>query len=380
MIGKTGLSLLAFLGAGHTPDSGTEYSDVAAGAVSFLLAVQDERTGHFGDTSSYGHAVATYALAECYALTNMAELRRPLERATEWIVSHQETNRDQRLFGGWGYYYPDGHEFDRWPRASVTVWQVMALESARLGGIDVEDRVFADARTFLLGCWDRERRAYRYSHDPTRLRSDYDVLPGSTPASLFALSLLGEDVSAGDYRTARAYVLDRVPDGYRYRGDDAFVHRAQGNLYFWYYGSLALFRVGGSPWERWNTAMKETLLPSQESDGFLAADLRLCARVRRGRRRRSVLQHGGLRADPRGVLPLLHDLVEGRVGAESSPLAVRSVGGLAGPPHSGREAPGVAAARLTGEGPGTPRPWEGPPGVSSRTLPGPIVPMVTGPG
>ena len=62
-------------------------------------------------------------------------------------------------------------------------------------------------------------------------------------------------------------MLERAPDGYRYTSDDAFVFRARGNLYFWYYATLAMFRLGGSPWERWNAAMKETLLESQSDDG-----------------------------------------------------------------------------------------------------------------
>jgi hypothetical protein len=28
-----------------------------------------------------------------------------------------------------------------------------------------------------------------------------------------------------------------------------------------------MFRVGGTPWERWNLALKETLLPAQDEDG-----------------------------------------------------------------------------------------------------------------
>jgi hypothetical protein len=62
-------------------------------------------------------------------------------------------------------------------------------------------------------------------------------------------------------------VTSRAPDGYRYTSDDAFVFRAQGNLYFWYYGTMALFRIGGADWERWNASMKNALLPAQEQDG-----------------------------------------------------------------------------------------------------------------
>jgi len=266
-IGKTGLSMLAFLGAGHTHRSDTQYSPVVLSAVEYLLAIQDEDRGHFGLTSSYGHAIATYALAECYALTKDTSLEQPIQQAVRWILAHQETRTSGRRFGGWSYYYPSGRDYDGWPRASITAWQVMALESARLGGIDVPDQTFDGAKQFLTNSWDDRMGAFRYSHDPDRVRSNYPTLPGSTPASMFALSLMGEDLSSARWSEAVRFVMRRMPDGYRYRGDDAFVSNATGNLYFWYYSTLALFRMGGPSWNQWNEAMKETLLGSQQDDG-----------------------------------------------------------------------------------------------------------------
>ena len=143
----------------------------------------------------------------------------------------------------------------------------MALESARLAGLEVPDAAFENAHTFLTNAWDRRRGAYRYSHDPERLDSAYPILPGSTPAALFALSLMGEDIASPKFSAAREFLLERQPSGYRYTGDDDFVYRARGNLYFYYYATLALFRVGEGPWRAWNEAMKETLLPAQEEDG-----------------------------------------------------------------------------------------------------------------
>ncbi|MFG0317002.1 MAG: hypothetical protein ACF8XB_07015 [Planctomycetota bacterium JB042] len=266
-IGKTALCLLAFLGAGHTPASGTEYEAVARRAVDFLLQVQDEETGHFGWTSAYSHGIATYALAECHAITKDEALRRPLERAVAEIVRNQVEGRDPRNAGGWGYYNPDGPHYDRWSRVSVTSWQVMALESARLGGIEVDDEVFERAGRFLRSAFDDRYGYFRYSHDPSRLRSDYRTLPASTPAALFVLSLLGDDVASAPYERPRAYVLERRPTEYRSRGERAFVLQARGNLYFWYYATLAMFRAGGEDWDRWNAAMKEVLVEAQARDG-----------------------------------------------------------------------------------------------------------------
>ncbi len=265
-IGKSGLALLAFLGAGHTPRSTREFAQVSQRAVDWLLSRQNPQTGHFGDGSSYSHGIATYALAECFAMEADEALRRPLELAVARILQAQD-RRAGRRSGGWGYYFAGKSRApDDWPRVSISSWQVMALESARLGGLDVPDQAFAAAKEFLSGSLDR-RGWFRYSHDPNRLNSGYPTLPASTPAALFALSLLGEDIASQAWKAPMAFTLERAPTSFRTRGDDRFVFDAVGNMYFWYYGSLALFRHGGSAWSRWNSALQETLLPAQERDG-----------------------------------------------------------------------------------------------------------------
>ncbi|MCB9916597.1 MAG: hypothetical protein H6828_15840 [Planctomycetes bacterium] len=267
-MGKSALAVLAFLGAGHTQRGATAHAAVVARGLAWLVAQQDARTGHFGETSAYGHGIATYALAEAYALTGDEALRAPLERAVAEVLRHQDGRRgDARRFGGWSYYYADGHRYDDWPRASITAWQVMALRSAQLGGVAVPEAALADARAFLLAALDTQRGAFRYSHDPTRLAGEYAVLPGSTPAALFALHLLGEDLADERFAAPLRFVLERAPRGYVAPDERAFVAEAAGNLYFWYYGSLALLQRGGASWRRWNAALQETLLGAQRDDG-----------------------------------------------------------------------------------------------------------------
>mgnify|MGYP000865335455 CR=1 FL=1 len=62
-------------------------------------------------------------------------------------------------------------------------------------------------------------------------------------------------------------MLERRPRDYRFAGDDAFVARGTGNVYFWYYGTLAMFRAGGASWRTWNEGMKQALVPAQSADG-----------------------------------------------------------------------------------------------------------------
>ena len=41
------------------------------------------------------------------------------------------------------------------------------------------------------------------------------------------------------------------------------------STYYWYYATLALFHVGGEPWEAWNLYLKRTVLPLQHRHGEL---------------------------------------------------------------------------------------------------------------
>ena len=39
------------------------------------------------------------------------------------------------------------------------------------------------------------------------------------------------------------------------------------DMYYWYYGSLAIFQVGGTAWDKWNEAMKPAIIDHQRKDG-----------------------------------------------------------------------------------------------------------------
>lgn len=269
-IGKTGLCLLAFLGAGHTQAADSTHADVVAHSIAFLLEAQDERTGHFGHGSAYDHGICTYALAECYGLTKDARLKQPLEKALAWIAQKQNRTRDPRNEGGWGYFSPVLQPEDRFSRSSISAWMVMALESAKLAGFEIDGKVLERAREFLLRSFDAERGFFLYNKEPGRLASEWPTLPASTPASVFALFLLG--VGGDDYRMRAGleFTIDRKPSQYRKADSEDFVRRAQSHVYFWYYGSLACFLAGGNLWADWNEALKRILLPAQSKDGSFA--------------------------------------------------------------------------------------------------------------
>ena len=268
-IGKSGLALLAYLGSGFTHDRDGEFRDTVKKGVDFLVERVGRRTGHIGEGSSYGHGIATYALAEAYAMTRDEKLEAPLRRAVQRIVNAQVTSRDRRVDGGWRYYYRDENKLhDRWPRLSVTVWQIMALESARIGGLRVSDRVLTRARQFVRNSFDRDQDAFMYNLDPGWRSNRYVTLPGSNSAALFAMQILGVDANDGLVRRSVDFCLERPPS-FRWRrpSTDRFVENGWGNEYFLYYATLGLRLYGGEAWDKWNARLKPLLLRNQSDDG-----------------------------------------------------------------------------------------------------------------
>jgi hypothetical protein len=151
---------------------------------------------------------------------------------------------------------------------SISVWQIMALESAKLGGIAVPEEALASARTFVENSYDQQRHAIRYNHDPSWLRSSYAILPGSVSGAMFAMQLLGIDENGDAFQDALSFVKARPPTGaWRKPSSNDFVFKGVGNEYYLYYATLALRLRGGSDWNNWNDALKPYLLRSQHRDG-----------------------------------------------------------------------------------------------------------------
>ena len=42
------------------------------------------------------------------------------------------------------------------------------------------------------------------------------------------------------------------------------------NLYYWYYGTLAMYQHGGDAWSRWNAAVRDQLVQRQRNSGHIA--------------------------------------------------------------------------------------------------------------
>jgi hypothetical protein len=266
--GMTGLVVLCFLGAGYTHEQGP-YTAVVERGLDWLLRQQAADGNLFGRAEPfaqmYCHAIATYALAEAFALLRTTppqsllsagrvarplrvteqRLRRGLAAAVRFIIARQDQNS-----GGWRYQ--PGQEGD----ISMLGWQVMALKSAELGGLAMPPRVRSGIQTFLNRAAQGTSGGLYGYRPPARPGVALDpVTPAMTAEALFCRQMLGLAQNSSATNEALTYLNGQLPNA------------AQTNFYYWYYGSLALHQHGGAEWQAWNERTRELLLASQIQSG-----------------------------------------------------------------------------------------------------------------
>ena len=262
-VGVTGLSLLAFLGAGYT-DRGSERENKFAKNVRqglrYLMTSQDDE-GCFGNRSSqhfmYNHAIAALGMCEAYWMTRNPRYKKPAQEGLNFIAMSRNPYLAWR-------YEPRGGEND----TSVTGWMVMALKSGKYGGLDIDPDAFEGARQWIDKMTDPEFGQVGYNMPggtPARPEGMQDKFPPEKSQSMTAVGMLtriflGEDPRNSEMiRKGADLCLERLPT---WNPDDGSI-----DMYYWYYATLAMFQVGGKPWRQWNIAMKEAIVGHQHPKG-----------------------------------------------------------------------------------------------------------------
>lgn len=230
----TGLALMAFLGAGYTHQQGA-YQDQVGRGLNYLK--RRLRKTKFGgtlvDDSMYAHGIATIALAEAYSMTKDQELRETVELAVQYIVSAQHAR------GGWRYHA--GQPGDM----TVTGWQLMALKSAQMAGIDVPQEVFDKASQFLDSLADSDGAYYGYQSNKKKVTT--------TAIGLLMRMYLGWPRSKG--------LLDRGADSLLDHGP------SKNNIYYNYYATQVLHHLSSEQWPQWNAQLRDYLIATQFQKG-----------------------------------------------------------------------------------------------------------------
>lgn len=264
-VGVTGLALLAFLGDGHSLTRGP-YQHVVERGVEWIIAQQDEATGLIGDqngfTFLYDHAIATLALCEVNVIDESRLAADRAQKAVDYIL------RARNPYRVWRYSVPPDGSND----TSVTGWMILALTSARDGGLEVPNEPFDAALDWFDRMTDPDTGRVGYTERGTpssRVHGVNEHHPTEHGEALTAMALLcriflgqdpsGDDDIARQMRQHANLVSNTLPRW----SDDGLTN----DMYYWYFGSYAMWQMGGDHWKAWERSMKEAILDSQRTGG-----------------------------------------------------------------------------------------------------------------
>jgi hypothetical protein len=255
----TGLAMLAFLGAGYTHTDG-KYRLVVGRGLNYLLGNQRPDGDLFLPQEAksnlnvwlYSHGIASIALCEAYGMTRDPNLRQPAQRALDFIVAAQHPTD-----GGWRYSPRQGSD------TSVSGWQLMALKSGELAGLQVPAASYGKVTHWLDGAQAKSNRAH-YVYRPKSVREHQRTASRvMTAEALLMRQYLGWKRSNPLMNAGADYLLQNLPEWANEAG-------RQRDSYYWYYATQVMFQMGGSHWDAWNNQLCPLLVQKQATEGPLA--------------------------------------------------------------------------------------------------------------
>lgn len=245
--GATAIALLPLLGAGNTHQSG-EYKEAVQKGLDFLKRKGRARGSAARlsyleeDGTMYSHGLVAIVFCEAYAMTRDEELR-PYAQA---VIKFTEYAQDPKG-GGWRYRPREPGD------TSAVGWQLMALKSAKISGLEINRRTFKRAEIFLDFASNSDGSEYGYE----RYRKT-NVTRALNSVGLLCRMYLGWPKDRAGLVTGMAKISEAGPDV----SSDA-------DMYYNYYATQAMkhMYVGTPGWTRWNTKMRDFLVDSQDRDG-----------------------------------------------------------------------------------------------------------------
>lgn len=254
MNAATGMALMCFLGAGQTHMEG-EYKETVFKGLSFLIQSMKVQGGFgawwVGDghgkglDDMYAHGIASIAMCEAYGMTRDPRLLEAAQLCINYMTLAQNPQT-----GGWHYSpFPEG----KMPGdTSVVGWQMMAIKSAAMSGLNYDIDTVRRANFFLDSMMVPGGFGYHYSLDSKKMNPT-DYRPAMTACGVLCRMYSGWNKEDPSIKAAVAKFVESGP-------------RA-GDSYFNYYATQVLKQYGGPEWESWNEKMKGLLIGSQVQTG-----------------------------------------------------------------------------------------------------------------
>jgi hypothetical protein len=230
----TAMALMCFLGAGYTHQA-EKYQDEIQQGLKFLMSKQ-KRTGDArGRGDMYSHGLVSIALCEAYGMTGDKKLKEPAQTSLDFI------EEAQNQIGGWRYQPKQAGD------TSIVGWQVMAIASGRMAGLETKRIVTSRAVKFLDVVFNKKNGLYGYT---SATKSSYGA--NTAIGTLCRMYLhFGFDRDAMNKSVAETAK-------YNPTGND---------LYARYYAIQVLHHVGGPVWEKWNPKCRDHLVDRQTKSG-----------------------------------------------------------------------------------------------------------------
>jgi hypothetical protein len=259
---QTGLVVLAFQAGGHYYFNDQKYSKTVDRGLRWMVEQQSKGWivgsqnltaslpvrggGGFDRSFMYEHAIATFALCEACAVA-LAEGREPqplfVDAATKAVRCLVQS---QHADGGWRYTLDRSEPSD----CSVSGWVMLALKTAQEAHIKVDPRVMGRMVSFFRHHRLRARTVYKTA----RLQGT-DAMVG---VGMLVDEFINHQPRSSLVEQGASLLADKAELPWGEKGA-----LPESDYYLWYNCTLAMFQVGGGPWERWNKALRDHVIERQ---------------------------------------------------------------------------------------------------------------------
>jgi len=261
-VAMTALAIMAMASIGVEPQSFSTAGRSMAKALDFVLQKKhQDAQGYLGGRDGsrmYGHGITTLMLTEMLGMGATVEqneqIHEMLVNAIKLILTAQNVSKSEKLKGGWRYT-PSSRDSD----LSVSVWQLMALRSAKNDGLDVPGEAIDQALKYL-----RYSYASPLNRDgtPRNKVTGFSYTPGTHHPSftMSAAGLLAMQV-CGQYESpmvegASEWLMQHPP-----KPSERFF------FYGVYYYAQGMHQAGGKYANKADEMVADLLVDAQRSDG-----------------------------------------------------------------------------------------------------------------
>ena len=263
----TALAIMAMGSVGVQPHDPTPEGKAMQNALSYVL--KDDRcdeNGYFGDKDGsrmYGHGIITLMLTEMLGMATTDQqdhlIHKRCQKAIDVILSSQKVSKAYQFRGGWRYT-PGSNDAD----LSVSVWQLMALRSAKNDGLQVPASSIRDAVDYLKRSYASpldqnglpDKRASGFCYEPHQNNPTFTM----TAAGLLAMQVCGEYDSPLVSGSAD-WLLEHPP-----KWNERFCS------YGTYYYAQGMYQRGGLHADTARRLIQEMMFARQEPNGAWLAE------------------------------------------------------------------------------------------------------------